>query len=88
MPVFTLETNDQTNNECLPKFVPTDNACSRVKTANVYDHCKTIAMHHRDQGSNEVFFRPLSLLLNMREQLIEMHQLRGAQVTSATLQDS
>ena len=26
VPVFTLETNNQTNNECLPKFVQTHNA--------------------------------------------------------------
>ena len=32
--VFILETNDQTNNKCLPKFVQTDNASSRIKTAN------------------------------------------------------
>ena len=33
MPVFTLETNNQTNNECLPKFVQTHNASSSIKTA-------------------------------------------------------
>ena len=33
VPVFTLETNNQTNNECLPKFVPTHNASSSIKTA-------------------------------------------------------
>ena len=33
VPVFTLETNNQTNNECLPKFVQTHNASSSVKTA-------------------------------------------------------
>ena len=32
--VFTLETNNQTNNECLPKFVQTHNASSSIKTAN------------------------------------------------------
>ena len=35
VPVFTLETNNQTNNECLPKFVQTDNAFCSIKTANV-----------------------------------------------------
>ena len=35
VPVFTLETNNQTNNECLPKFIQTHNASSSVKTANV-----------------------------------------------------
>ena len=30
--VFTLETNNQTNNECLPKFVQTGNASSSIKT--------------------------------------------------------
>ena len=42
VPVLTLETNNQTNNECLPKFVQTDNASSSIKTANVYffgKHC-------------------------------------------------
>ena len=33
VPVFTLETNNQTNNECLPKFVQTDNASSSIKNA-------------------------------------------------------
>ena len=33
VPVLTLETNNQTNNECLPKFVQTDNASSSIKTA-------------------------------------------------------
>jgi len=32
--VFILDTNDQTNNESLPKFVEKDNAASSVKTAN------------------------------------------------------
>ena len=32
VPVFALETNSETNNECLPKFVQTDNASSSVKT--------------------------------------------------------
>ena len=31
--VFILETNNQTNNECLPKFVQTDNASSNIKTS-------------------------------------------------------
>ena len=31
VPVFILETN----NECLPKFVQTDNASSSIKTANI-----------------------------------------------------
>ena len=30
-PVFTLETNNQTYNECLPKFVQTHNASSTIK---------------------------------------------------------
>ena len=43
VPVFTLETNNQTN-ECLPKFVQTDNASSSIKTvivthANVWRSC-------------------------------------------------
>ena len=35
VPVFSLETNNQTNNECLPKFVQSHiyNASSSIKTA-------------------------------------------------------
>ena len=36
VPVFTLETNNQTNNECLPKFVETHNASSNIKTTIVW----------------------------------------------------
>ena len=35
VPVLTLETNNQTNNECLPKFVETHNASSSIKTTIV-----------------------------------------------------
>ena len=35
VPVFILETYNPMNNECLPKFVQTDNAFSSIKTANV-----------------------------------------------------
>ena len=31
VPVFIRETHNQTNNECLPKFVQTDNASSSIK---------------------------------------------------------
>ena len=34
VPGFTLETSNQMNNGCLPKFVQTDNASSSMKTAN------------------------------------------------------
>ena len=34
VPVFILETYNPTNNECLPKFVQTDNASSSIKTAD------------------------------------------------------
>ena len=33
LPVFILETHNQTNNECLPKFVLTDNASASIKIA-------------------------------------------------------
>ena len=36
VPVFILETNNQTNNKCLPKFVQTDNASSSIKTTNSF----------------------------------------------------
>ena len=35
VPVFILETHNQTNRECLSKFVETDNASSRINTDNV-----------------------------------------------------
>ena len=35
VPVFILETNNQANNDCLPKFIQMDNASSSVKTANL-----------------------------------------------------
>ena len=35
VPVFTLETNNQTNNERLPKFFLTDIVSSSIKTANM-----------------------------------------------------
>ena len=38
VPVFILETNNQTNNKCLPKFVQTDNASSSIKTAILFLH--------------------------------------------------
>ena len=34
VPVLTLRRINQTNNECLPKFIQTDNASSSIKTAN------------------------------------------------------
>ena len=45
VPVFTLETNNQTNDECVPKFFQTDNACSSIKTAiNINGITKSIEM--------------------------------------------
>ena len=35
VPVFIPETNNQTNNKCLSKFVQTDNAYSSIKTGNL-----------------------------------------------------
>jgi len=35
VPGFTLQTNNQTNNECFPKFVQTHNASSSIRTAIV-----------------------------------------------------
>ena len=32
--IAKIETHNQTNNECLPKFVQTHNASSSIKTAN------------------------------------------------------
>ena len=36
VPVFTLETNNQKNNEFLPKSIQTDNASSNLKAAIVF----------------------------------------------------
>ena len=33
MPIFILETHNQKNNKCLPKFVQTDNPSSSIKAA-------------------------------------------------------
>ena len=38
MSVFILETHKQTNKECLPKFVQTDNASSSMKTGVVSEN--------------------------------------------------
>ena len=35
VPVFIPETNNQTNNKCLPKFVQTDKASPSIKTSNL-----------------------------------------------------
>ena len=35
VPVITLQTKNQTNNECLPKLIHTGNASSSVKTASI-----------------------------------------------------
>ena len=43
VPIFTLKTINQTNNECLPKFVQTHNASSSIKTAIEYK--KEISYH-------------------------------------------
>ena len=44
LPVFIPETNNHTNNKCLPKFVQTDNASSSIKTAIEW-HVKTFLAH-------------------------------------------
>ena len=41
VPAFTLESHNQTNNKCLPKFVQTDNASSSIKTASASSSIKT-----------------------------------------------
>ena len=47
VPIFVLETNNQTNNECLPKFVLTDNASSSTKTANTFKSVVCIKAYGR-----------------------------------------
>ena len=53
-PVITLKTNNQTNNECLPKFVQTHNASSSIKTAIEYKKEKSIAYILPDDGNKLV----------------------------------
>ena len=53
VPVFTLETNNQTNNECLPKFVQTDNASSSIKTAN-YTIAQLFRSHAETKTKNQL----------------------------------
>ena len=48
VPVFTLE-NDQTHNECFPKFVQTDNAYSSIKTANTVILKEWIQLQKRNE---------------------------------------
>ena len=56
VPVFTLETNNQTNNECLPKFVQTLNAYSSIKTANVVIKLSFFRYQHRKHFANRPSF--------------------------------
>ena len=66
VPVFTLETNNQTNNECLPKFVQTDYASSSIKTANVIIAYLALQRSVFESPFRPQFFRPFSLLLQQR----------------------
>ena len=59
VPVFTLETNNQTNNECLLKFVQTDNASSSIKTAIDMETLQVLASSCLPQ---RIFNFPLNLL--------------------------
>ena len=62
VPVF-LEANNQTNNECLPKFVQTDNASSSINTANTYQFLYVLI-------KGEVFSRAKTL----REQKLQRYK--------------
>ena len=66
VPVFTLETNNQTNNECLPKFVQTDYASSSIKTANVIIAYLALQRSVFESPFRPQSFRPSSLLLQQR----------------------
>ena len=48
VPVFILETHNRTNNECLPKFVQTDNATSSITTANPHVFRRAIPCNSLD----------------------------------------
>ena len=47
VPVFTPETNSQTNKECLPKFVETVNVFSSIKTAIVNQTLRSRSMYKK-----------------------------------------
>ena len=64
VPVFTLETNNQTNNECLLKFVQTDNASSSIKTAIDMETLQVLASSCLPQQTRSLrIFRICSLPL-------------------------
>ena len=48
VPVFILETHNQTNFKSLPKFVQSDNASSSIKTAKIND--KIHSLHKLGYG--------------------------------------
>ena len=52
VPVFTLGTNNETNNECLPKFAQTDNASSIIKTAIDDRNLRLKGIPHRTNCKN------------------------------------
>ena len=59
VPVFTLKTNNQTNNECLPKFVQTHNASSSIKTAIVVNfslRARQSESHHMTNCDKKILF--------------------------------
>ena len=60
VPVFILETHNQTNYKCLPKFVQTDNASLVYKTANVRQRRIRLSCLYLARTN---FFFPLATLL-------------------------
>ena len=55
VPVLTLETHNQTNNKCLPKFVQTHNTSSSIKTANMVNtfNALSIASFEKNCSSSD-----------------------------------
>ena len=73
VPVFILQTHNQTNNKCLPKFVQTDNASSSIKKAIIEylsrlvlwasAHAHLITDHFHDATRHSVLEPPCELPL-------------------------
>ena len=56
VPVFILETHNQTNNECLPKFVQMDNVSSSIKMAASHSMFTLLVLNLAESNSHFTAF--------------------------------
>lgn len=71
VPVFTPETNNQTNNECLSKFVQTHNASSSMKTAIIFGASRSAGNERAPRGKQrhlEIFIHNIQHTLQPQSQ--------------------